>query len=149
MRSRITPGPARRSGFTFLEIILVVAIIGILAGIVGPRLVGRSKKAKIQAARAHINSIKTALGTYEVATGSFPTSAEGIKALVERPASVPENDWEKTLERVPKDPWGEDFIYVCPSAHGGDYDVMSKGPDRQEGTADDINSWEDSSKENL
>lgn len=133
----------RRSGFTFLEIMLVVAIIGILAAIVGPRLVGKSQQAKVSATKSAMGAVKTALQAYEIKAGSFPTTGEGLKALVQRPSSVPEEDWEKQMDKMPKDAWGEEFVYAYPSNHGMDFDLSSKGPDRQEGTADDINNWDD------
>jgi general secretion pathway protein G len=130
-------------GFTFLEIMLVVAIIGILAAIVGPRLVGKTKQAKVNATKIAMNSVKNALNSYEINTGTFPSTSEGLKALLERPSSVAEEDWEKVIEKMPRDAWNEEFIYTYPSSHGMDFDLTSKGPDRQEGTADDINNWDD------
>ena len=131
-------------GFTFLEIILVVAIIGILVGIVGPRLVGQSKKAKITATGMEISGIKTALGRYEINHDRFPNSSEGLRALVVRPSSVPEDEWDKYMDSLPRDPWSEEYIYKYPSEHGMDFDLSSKGPDRIEGTEDDINNWDES-----
>lgn len=130
-------------GFTFLEIILVVAIIGILTAIVGPRLVGRSRQAKVGATRAQINNLQTALQQYEIDMGEFPSTNEGLKALVKRPSGVDEDVWQQYMDRVPKDAWQEPFAYTYPSNHNMDYDIASKGPDRQDGTEDDISNWGD------
>lgn len=132
----------RRSAFTFMEIILVVTIIGILAGIALPRLVNKAGIARVQATKAQMNSIKTALLQYEMNNDAFPTSSEGLQALVTKPSSAHENDWEKALDFVPRDAWGELFLYAYPASHGMDYDLTSKGRDRQEGTEDDINNWD-------
>ena len=134
-----------RSGFTFLEIILVVTIIGILASIVVPRLVGRSTQAKVMATRAQMSTVKTALIIFEMDLARFPTSSEGLLALVNRPSSVPDADYRDGgyVDNLPKDAWGEPFIYKHPSNHGlKDFDLTSKGQDRQEGTEDDINNWD-------
>jgi general secretion pathway protein G len=131
----------RRSGaFTFLEIILVVAIIGILAAIVGPRLIGKSKKAKVSATRSQISALKTALGSYEIQMGDFPTTSEGLMALVKKPSGA-SDDWEQQMDSIPNDPWGSPYIYAYPGQHGLDYDLISKGPDRQEGTEDDVTNF--------
>ena len=140
----------KRQGFTFLELMFVVVIIGILLSIVVPRLAGKSEKARIAATNAQINSIATALQTFEMNAGRFPTTEEGLKALVERPADIPEGDWQGpylTKKVVPKDVWKEPFVYRCPGEHGIDYDIFSKGPDRQEGTEDDITNWEEEEAE--
>jgi general secretion pathway protein G len=138
---RINLALHRAAAFTFMEIILVVTIIGILAGIVLPRLVGQSKEAKVKATIAQMQNVKTALGHYEVNVGDFPSTSQGLKALIERPSSVHEDDWKKLMERVPTDAWGQEFIYSYPSSHGMDFDISSRGPDRQEGTDDDITNW--------
>lgn len=132
---------ARRRGFTLVEIILVVAIIMTLVGLVGPRLASKAKRAKINATRIEINNIKTALGTFDVNVGRFPTTAEGLASLVTRPSGIPEASWvEKYMDQMPKDAWGKDFKYACPSENKDkDYDLVSAGPDGQMGTSDDIN----------
>ncbi|MCD6384733.1 type II secretion system major pseudopilin GspG [Candidatus Sumerlaeota bacterium] len=131
-------------GFTFLEIMFVVAIIGILLSIAIPRFTGKAQRAKIRAAKFQIAQFKTVLGAYEMDVGSFPTTAQGLKALVERPPDVPEEDWHgKYIDSIPKDPWHQEYIYRSPGEHNPDYDLFSKGPDRQEGTEDDITNWEE------
>lgn len=131
-------------GFTFLEIMLVVIIIGLLLSLVGPRIVGRARRAKEEATRIQIAHFKTALGAYEMDVGTFPTTSQGLKALVERPSEVSEDDWNGPYlseNFVPKDPWGEEYIYKSPGEHNPNFDLSSKGNDRQEGTSDDIVSW--------
>ncbi len=133
-----------RYGFTFLEIMFVVAIIGILLSIAIPRFVGRTQKARIEAAKLQIQHFKTSLGAYEMDIGTFPTTSQGLKALLERPSDVYEEDWNgKYMDNIPKDPWHEEFIYKSPGDHNEDFDLFSKGPDRQEGTEDDITNWEE------
>lgn len=133
---------AVRRAFTFMEIILVVTIIGILAGIVLPRLVGQGKMARVKATKAQMANVKTSLLQYEMSVGDFPSSSDGLRALIQKPSGVHEDDWTKLMERTPTDAWGQEFIYSYPSSHGMDYDLTSRGPDRQEGTEDDINSWD-------
>ena len=134
-----------RKGFTFLEIMFVVVIIGILVGIAVPSLTGKSKKARIIATRATMKGIETALQDYEMNVGGFPTSEQGLEALVKCPSDVAPEDWgdNQYLKEIPKDAWNQEFIFKCPGEHNSDYDLSSKGPDRQEGTDDDIKNWKD------
>ena len=137
-----------KSGFTFLEIMFVVVIIGILASIVAPRLVGKTKKAKIFATKATMNGVKTALQQYEMNVGAFPTTDQGLGALLKCPSDVQQEDWDsKYFDNMPKDTWGQTFIYKCPGEHNTDYDLYSKGPDRQEDTDDDIVNWQKEEEE--
>jgi len=128
-----------------MEIMLVVVIIGILAALVMPRLVGRVGVAKSNAARTQLKAVETALGLFEQAAGGFPSTSEGLQALVVKPGSITDADWPKGgfLDKVPIDPWGQAYHYANPPEHGKDYDLSSNGPDRQQGTADDITNWED------
>ncbi|MBI1784348.1 type II secretion system major pseudopilin GspG [Candidatus Sumerlaeota bacterium] len=143
MRKRNGIGKSLASGgFTFLEIMLVVVIIGILAGIVAPRLVGRTKEAKIAATKAQMSSAKTALLAYEMRVGNFPSTNEGLQALVSKPSGVEADVWQKQMDTMPKDAWGKPFQYAFPSEHGMDFDLSSAGPDGQIGTQDDITNWE-------
>ena len=125
--------------FTFIEIMLVVLIIGILMGIVVPRMVGQTKAAKIKACKASIHGIGVALSSFEVHAGRFPTTQEGLQALVTKPSGLTDDEWAGPyLNEIPKDPWGQEFIYRSPGEHNNDYDLVSKGPDKQENTPDDI-----------
>ncbi len=139
----------REAGFTLIELMVVIVILGLLAGIILPRFMGESDKAKQQTAKMQIVGIETALKMYKLDNGSYPTTEQGLKALVEAPTSgkLPKN-WRKGgyLEKgkVPKDPWKNEFVYVCPGSHG-DFDITSYGADGEPGGEDfdkDINNWE-------
>ena len=132
-----------RRGFTLIEMLLVVTIIGILAAIVVPKLVGRGEDAKIKATAVQITAFKTALGTFEVDNGYFPKGQNGLQDLIQQPRDA--QNWHGPYldsDAVPKDQWGRDFIYVCPGKHNAtSFDIMSAGPDGQAGTDDDITNW--------
>jgi general secretion pathway protein G len=129
-------------GFTLIELMLVVIIIGALVAMVMPRLTGRGEQARVAAARADIMSnIATALKLYELDNGEFPSSEDGLNALMTKPASA--TNWRGPyLEKKPIDPWGREYKYKCPGEHRtADYDLYSLGKDGQEGN-DDITNWE-------
>ncbi|MBN1405251.1 MAG: type II secretion system major pseudopilin GspG [Candidatus Omnitrophica bacterium] len=138
-----------RAGFTLIELMLVVIIISILAAMVVPRLVGRSKEAKVAAAKADIDSnLLLALDMYELDCGLYPTTEQGLSALKEKPsiAPVPANWKGPYLRKMPKDPWGNDYVYACPGLHNkDDYDLFSYGPDGVE-SQDDVVNWEKESE---
>ena len=136
-------------GFTLIELLVVMVILGLLAGIVGPRLFGRTDDARIEAARVQIENLSTALKMYKLDNGVFPTTDQGLQALVSQPqgGDAPRK-WREGgyLEKssVPKDPWDNDYIYLSPGVHGS-FDIMSYGADRApggEGVNKDINSWD-------
>ena len=133
----------RESGFTLIELMLVVIIIGALVAMVMPRLAGRSEQAKVGAAQADIKAnIATALKLYELDNGKYPTSEEGgLNALLAKPASAA--NWNGPyLEKKPIDPWGREYQYKSPGAHRTyDYDLYSLGHDGQE-SGDDVKNWE-------
>jgi general secretion pathway protein G len=129
----------RNRGFTFIEIMLVVLIIGILMAVVVPNMVGKTNKARITVCKQSMQAIKTALSNYELKAGSYPTTEQGLASLVKRPSDVSEDDWDGPyLEDAPKDPWGSEFVYRAPGENNRDYDLFSKGKDRQEGSDDDV-----------
>lgn len=134
-----------RKAFTLIEIMLVVVIIGILAALVVPRLAGRSEQARQAAARADIEAnLATALDLYELDNGQYPTTEQGLVALVEKPAAPPEPlNWRGPyLKKEPKDPWGRAYVYKSPGEHNAaDYDLASMGKDGVEGGADDVVNW--------
>jgi general secretion pathway protein G len=131
------------SGFTLIEIMLVVIIIGALVAMVMPRLTGRGEQARQAAAEADIRAnIATALKLYELDNGNFPSNEEGLNALLSKPSTAA--NWNGPyLEKKPTDPWGREYKYKCPGEHRtADYDLYSVGKDGQEGTADDVKNWE-------
>ncbi|MDP9175034.1 MAG: type II secretion system major pseudopilin GspG [Planctomycetota bacterium] len=124
-------------GFTLIELLLVMMIIAILAAIVVPKFTGRRRDAEITKAKQDISALKTALGAFEVDNGAFPTQDQGLAALATNPGNM--SNWKGYIESVPMDPWGTPYIYRIPGGAGREYDLFSAGPDKQEGTADDIN----------
>ena len=131
----------REKGFTLIELMLVVIIIGALVAMVMPRLTGRSEQARIAAAEADVRAnIATALRLYELDNGNFPTTQEGLNALLEKPGSA--RNWNGPyLEKKPIDPWGREYKYKSPGEHKTDYDLYSLGKDGLE-SADDVKNWE-------
>jgi general secretion pathway protein G len=133
----------REAGFTLIELLLVVVIIGILAAIVVPKLVGRSEEAREAKAKGDLATFRTALGAYEVDNGRFPSTDQGLAALVFKPSVAPEpKKWKGPYiegSDVPKDPWDNPYLYAYPgSMNVNSYDLFSAGPDGQPGTGDDI-----------
>jgi len=131
-----------RRGFTLIELMLVVIIIGALSAMVIPRLAGRSEQARVAAAKADVNAnIATALKLYELDNGGFPSSSEGLNALLAKPSSA--INWNGPyLERLPIDPWGREYKYKSPGTHRPQsYDLYSTGKDGQANTEDDVNNW--------
>jgi general secretion pathway protein G len=132
----------KRIGFTLIELMLVVIIIGALVAMVMPRFAGRSEQARTAAAKADVTAnIATGLKLYELDNGNFPTTQDGLQALAQKPANA--NNWNGPyLERKPIDPWGREYKYVSPGTHRPhDYDLYSLGKDGQE-SADDVTNWE-------
>lgn len=136
----------RRKAFTFLEIMFVVVIIGVLAGIVATSSVGRGHKARMEATRLQMVHIDSALAQFEMHLGRFPDTREGLQALLTRPSSISEQTWDGPYLKadggeLPRDGWRNPFGYRSPGEHGGHYDLWSPGPDGREGTDDDITNW--------
>ena len=138
------------SGMTLIEIMVVVTILGIIATIVTVNVLGRLDQAKVTAAKTQVKNLETALDEYRRDNGFYPTTDQGLKALIEKPTtgriptSYPRGGYLKG-GAVPKDPWNCDFIYYSPGIHGNPTEMTSLGADCQEGgedTDEDINSWE-------
>ena len=135
------------SGFTLIEVLVVVVILGILAALVVPRIMDRPDEAKRVAAKADVNAIAQALKLYRLDNGFYPSTEQGLGALVNRPTSPPvPGNWKQGgyLERLPSDPWGSDYQYLAPGVKG-EIDVFSLGADKVrggEGNAADIGNWE-------
>lgn len=132
---------SQAKGFTLIELMLVVIIIGALVAMVMPRLTGRGEQARASAAKADIQAnIATALKLYELDNGNFPSSEEGLTALLNKPASS--QNWNGPyLEKNPIDPWGREYKYKSPGEHRSDYDLYSLGKDGVE-SQDDVKNWE-------
>jgi general secretion pathway protein G len=137
----------RLRGFTLIEVLVVVAILGILAAIVVPRIMDRPDEAKRVAAGADVRAIVQMLKLYRLDNGNYPTTDQGLVALVQKPTTNPvPNNWKQGgyLDHLPKDPWGSDYQYLNPGTHG-EIDVFSLGADRArggEGNAADIGNWD-------
>jgi len=139
----------KKNGFTLVELMLVVVIIGVLVAMVVPRLTGRTKQAMVARAQADIGmNIPLALDLYEVDNGFFPATEQGLAALLTEPGSSPAPpNWNGPyVKKLRKDPWGNEYIYVSPGKHSTDYDLYSYGPNGVEGGDDDITNWEESSE---
>ncbi len=136
------------SGFTLIEIMVVIVILSLLAVLVAPRIIGRSDDAKIADAKVQIRNFETALKLYKLDNGVFPGTEQGLQSLISKPTSgvVPKKYREGGYlenKEIPKDPWGNDYAYISPGQHG-DYDLFSFGADGArggEGKDADIESW--------
>jgi len=136
------------SGFTLIEIMVVIVILALLAALVGPKIIGRSDDAKIADVKVQIRNLETALKLYKLDSGVYPSTEQGLSSLITKPATgvIPKNyKAEGYLESktLPKDPWSNEYIYLSPGEHG-DYDLCSYGSDSAkggEGKAADICSW--------
>lgn len=133
--------PEAVSGFTLLELLVVMVIIGLLAGYVGPKYFAQIGKSEVKVTRAQLVALANALDQYRLDTGHYPGSDQGLAALDAKPANEPKWDGPYLKKAVPPDPWGNPYLYKMPGEHGGDFDVYSYGKDGQpggEGEAADI-----------
>lgn len=133
----------KNRGFTLIELMLVIIIIGVLVAMVAPRLAGKSQQGKLAAAQADINAhLSTALDLFEVDNGRYPTTEEGLAALRTAPSAAPRWKGPYLKRPVPPDPWRKPYVYRSPGQHNReDYDLFSYGPDGVEGGQDDITNW--------
>jgi general secretion pathway protein G len=135
----------RSRGFTLLELMVVIVIIGVLAALIAPNIISRVAQAKITAAQADISTLMNQLKTYKLDNGRYPSTDQGLQALVTKPStgSIPSN-WHDYLSKLPEDPWHHPYQYANPGVHG-EIDVFSFGADGQpggEGDDADIGSWQ-------
>ena len=130
-------------GFTLLELLVVMVIIGLLAGYVGPKYFSQIGKSEIKLAKAQIDSLEKSMDQYRLDTGHYPSMEDGLAALVNRPASESKWDGPYLKKNVPMDPWGNPYVYKIPGEHG-EFDLLSYGKDGQmggEGEAADVTNW--------
>ena len=139
-------GPrSRHSGFTLIEIMVVVVILGILAALVAPNVIRRIDDARVTKARQDVRAYETALNLYRMDNFRYPTTEQGLEALVKRPVDPNIRNWKEGgyIDGLKKDPWGNEYTYLAPGAHG-DYDLYTLGADGQpggEGQDADIGNW--------
>ena len=149
MSVAVKPHDERRRGFTLIELLVVIIVLGLLAGLVGPQILGRVSEAKSKTARTQIELIGLALDNYRLDNGAYPTTEQGLAALQQKPTREPvPRDWRGPYLRkaVPADPWGRPYIYRSPGDRGGSgFDLSTLGRDGQpggEGEDADATSWE-------
>ena len=130
-------------GFTLIELMIVIVILGLLATLVMPKILNRPEQARRTKAKVDIKNIETALSLFKSDTGRFPTTSENLEAMVKNPGVTGYNP-DGYLDEVPTDPWGRKYLYLYPSLHGRNYDLESYGPDGEDGGSEenaDIESW--------
>jgi general secretion pathway protein G len=136
---------ARQAGFTLIELMVVMVIIGVLAALIVPNVLERADEAKVTAARTDVNNLMQALKLYKLDNQAYPTTEQGLQALVNKPTTGPTpGNWKPYLDKLPNDPWGRPYQYLNPGVKG-EIDVMSFGADGQpggEGKNADIGSWQ-------
>lgn len=141
--NRTSMNRANNQGFTLLEVMVVIVILGVLASMVVPNLMGSQERANMQKAVSDVTALETSLSLYKMDNYDYPTTEQGLDALVEQtdiepePRRFPEDGY---IKRLPKDPWGNDYLLLNPGEQGK-MDVFSAGPDGEAGTEDDIGNW--------
>jgi general secretion pathway protein G len=136
--------PSRGGGFTLLELLVVMVIIGLLAGFVAPRYFAQVGKSQVKVAKAQIDALDKALDSFRLDVGRYPTTEEGLQVLVVPPSNEPAWAGPYLKKGVPNDPWGRPYVYAQPGSHGGDFDLLSYGKDGQPGGTGedaDITNW--------
>ena len=133
----------RGGGFTLLELLVVLVIIGLLAGYVGPKYFSQIGKSEVKAARAQIDALGKALDQFRLDNGHYPGTEQGLAVLMQRPANEPKWDGPYLVKAIPPDPWGNPYVFVMPGEHG-EYDLLSYGKDGKpggEGENAEITNW--------
>ena len=135
-----------RTEYTFIEIMVVVIIIAILAAVVMPKFAGRTEDARISATQSQLGIFQTALSAYNLDTGVYPTTSQGLKALMKKPTTPPiPINWKGAYlegKNIPQDPWKKDYVYKCPGSHNPEsYDLSSDGPSGTSGDKGNITNW--------
>ncbi len=134
----------KNKGFTLIEIMVVIVILGLLAGLVVPNVMGSVDQANIQKVVTDIQGYEGALDQYRLDVGRYPTTTQGLQALVEKPTSAPVPKKYRAggyVKKLSDDPWHSPYYYKMPGDHGKKYDIFSAGPDGEPGTCDDIGNW--------
>ncbi len=145
MRNRLKLRLLKRGGFTLLELLIVMIIIGLLAALIGPKMIGRVGESRQTVAKQQIEGFSSALEMYKLDTTKYPTQEQGLEALVTQPQGL--TNWKGSYLKkkfIPKDPWGNAYVYTYPGEHG-DYDIVSYGADGNsggDGEDKDVASWE-------
>ncbi len=137
------------AGFTLIELLVVIVILGLLAGMVAPKVLDKISDAKFVTAKGEIEAFSTAIDSYKLDNGIYPSTEQGLQALVEAPTTgtLPKkwrNGGYMKKRQIPKDPWDNDYVYICPGANG-DYDISAYGADGMSGGEEDnrdVNSWD-------
>ena len=141
----MTPRRAFQAGFTLIELMVVLVIIGVLAALIVPNVLDRADEARTTAARTDVNNLMQALKLYKLDNQRYPTSEQGLQALVGKPSAAPvPPNWKPYVEKLPNDPWGRPYQYLNPGVKG-EIDVLSFGADGQaggEGKNADVGSWQ-------
>jgi general secretion pathway protein G len=143
---RAAAASGRSAGFTLIEIMVVVVILGILAALVAPNVIRRIDDARVTKAKQDIRAYETALNLYRMDNFRYPTTDQGLEALVKQPTDPNIRNWKQGgyIDGMKKDPWGNDYAYIAPGTHGGEYDLYTLGADNQpggEGPDADIGNW--------
>jgi general secretion pathway protein G len=135
-------------GFSLIEIMVVIVIMGLLLSVVGPQVIENVNEARIQTVRSHFGNFKTALDSYRLDNYRYPTTEQGLDALMNKPSADPEpKKWRQYMDKLPKDPWQNDYIYISPGDNGKPFDIQTLGADGVRGGEDpqdvDRSYWDD------